>query len=92
MATQTGGAGVSNLSEQDLSNNSSLINIIKANDNNLQNFSFQLLTRNSVCMALEKLKVRKATGYDSISPKILQLAASGIADSLTKLFNECIRK
>lgn len=81
MATQIGGAGVSNLSEQDLSNNSSLINIIKAiNDNNLQNFSFQLLIRNSVCLALEKLNARKTTGYDSISPKILQLAASGIAD------------
>lgn len=39
MATQIGGAGVSNLSEQDLSNNSSLITIIKViNDNNLQKF------------------------------------------------------
>lgn len=57
-----------------------------------KNFSFQLLTRNSVCMALEKLNVRKAFGSDSISPKILQLAASRIADSLTKPFNECIRK
>ena len=92
MATQIGGAGVSNLLEQDLSNNSSLINIVKANDNNLENFSFQLLTRNSVCVALEKLNVTKGTGYDSISPKILQLAASGIVDSLTKLFNECIWK
>ena len=44
-------------------------------------------------MTIQKLNVRKATGYDSISPKILRLAASGIADSLfTKLFNECIRK
>ena len=42
-------------------------------------------------MALEKLNVRKAFGSDSLSPKILQLAASGIADSLTKPF-ECIRK
>ena len=31
-------------------------------------------------------------GYDSISPRMLRLASSGISDSLTKLFNECIRK
>ena len=47
---------------------------------------------NSVQLALEKLNVRKACGYDSISPRMLRLASSGIADSLTKLFNECIRK
>ena len=39
-----------------------------------------------------KLNIRKACGYDSISPRMLRLASSGIADSLTKLFNECIRK
>ena len=92
MADQIGGAGISNLTEQDFSNHSSLINIIKANENNLNNFSFQPLTSNSVCMALEKLNVRKATGYDSISPKSLRLAASGIADSLTNLFNELLGK
>ena len=59
----------------------------------LKNFSFQPLITNSVRMTLGKLNVRKATGYDYISPKILRLAASGIADCLfTKLFNECIRK
>ena len=31
-------------------------------------------------------------GYDSISPRMLRLASSGISDSLKKLFNECIRK
>ena len=34
----------------------------------------------------------KASGHDSISPKMLRLASSGIVDSLTKPFNECIRK
>ena len=58
----------------------------------IKNFCFQPLSRNSVQLALEKLNVRKACGYDSISPRMLRLASSGIADSLTKLFNECIRK
>ena len=71
MANQTGEAGVSNPTEQDLSYHSSLINILKANENNLNNFSFQPLTRNSVRMTFEELNVRKAPGYDSISPKIL---------------------
>ena len=58
----------------------------------IKNFCFQPLSRNSVQLALEELNVRKACGYDSISPRMLRLASSGMADSSTKLFNECIRK
>ena len=87
-----GGEGVNSLTEDDLSSHPSLTNICNANKSNLKNFCFQPLSRNSVQLALEKLNVRKACDYDSISPRMLRLASSGIADSLTKLFNECIRK
>ena len=92
MANDIGGAGVNSLTEDDLSSHSSLANICNANKSNLRNFRFQPLSRNSVQLALEKLNIRKACGYDSISPRMLRLASSGISDSLTKLFNECIRK
>ena len=92
MANDIGGAGVNSLTGDDLSSHPSLTNICNANKSNLKNFCFQPLSRNSVQLALEKLNVRKACGYDSISPRMLRLASSGIADSLTKLFNECIRK
>jgi len=92
MANDIGGAGVNSLTEDDLLSHLSLTNICNANKSNLNNFCFQPLSGNSVQLALEKLNVRKACGYDSISPRMLRLASSGIADSLTKLFNECIRK
>ena len=92
MANEIGGAGVNCLTEDDLSSHPSLTNICNANKSNQKNFCFQPLSINSVQSALEKLNVRKASGYDSISPRMLRLASSGIADSLTKLFNECIRK
>ena len=87
MANVIGGAGVNSLTEDDLSSHPSLTNICNANNykRNLNNFCFQPLSRNSVQLALEKLNARKACGYDSISPRILRLASTGIADSLTKL-------
>ena len=63
-----------------------------ANKNMPGNCRFKPLRRNQVQSALEKLNVRKASGYDSITPKMLKLASSGIADSLTKLYNESIEK
>ena len=92
MANDIGGVGVNCLTEDDLTSHPSLTNICNANKSNHKNFCFQPLSINSAQSALEKLNVRKASGYDSISPRMLRLASSGIADSLTKLFNECIRK
>ena len=93
MANEIGGAGINSLTEEDLSSHPSLTNIYNASKSNPHNnFCFKLLSRTSVQSVLEKLNVRKASGYDSISPKILRLASSGLAESLTKLFNECIRK
>lgn len=56
------------------------------------NFRFKPLRSKQVQTALEKLNVRKASGYDSITPKMLKLASSGIADSLTKLYNPVYKK
>ena len=87
MANEIGGAGVNSLTEDDLSSHHpSLNNIFNANKSNLKNFCFQPLSRISVQSALEKLNIRKASGYDSIFPRMLRLASSGIADSLTKPF------
>lgn len=92
MANDIGGAGVNCLTEDDLLSHPSLTNICNANKSNPKDFYFQPLSRDSVKLALEKLNVRKICGYDSMSPRMLRLASSGIADSLTHLFNECIRK
>ena len=75
-----------------MSNHQSLTNISNANNNMHGNFRFKQLRIKQVQTALEKLNVTKASGYDSITPKILKLASSGIADSLTKLYNESIQK
>ena len=56
------------------------------------NFKFKPLRSKQVQTALEKLNVRKASGYDSITPKMLKLASSGIADLLTKLYYESLQK
>jgi hypothetical protein len=92
MANEIGGANVNSLTEEDLSSHPSLRNIYNENKSNNSNFCFQQLSINSVQSVLEKLNVRKASGYDSITPRLLRLASSGIADSLTRLYNECIRK
>jgi len=92
MADEMGGRDVNSLTEEDLSNPQSLTNILNANKNMHGNFRFKPLRSTQVPTALEKLNCRKASGYDSITPKMLKLMSSGIADSLTKLCNESIQK
>ena len=53
-------------------------------------FHFRKIKSAQVKSALEKLNTRKACGWDSITPKMLKLASTGIADSLTMLFNTSI--
>ena len=57
MANDIGGAGVNNLTEDDLSSHSSLTNICNANKSNRKNFCFQPLSSNLVQLALEKLNI-----------------------------------
>ena len=65
MANEIGGAGVNCLTEDDLSSHPRLTNICNANKSNHKKFCFQPPSINSVQSALEKLNVRKASGYDS---------------------------
>ena len=91
VADDIGGANVNTLTEDDLLNHKSIRNIEKETVNKIE-FSFQPLSTRRVQTALEKLDVRKAAGYDLVTPKVLKIASSGIAESLTKLFNESILK
>ena len=88
MADGNGGRDVNSFKGEDLSNQPSLTNILNANKNMHGNFRFKPLRSKQVQTALEKQNVRKASGYDFITPKMLKLASSGIADSLTKLWND----
>ena len=55
-------------------------------------FDCQEMCVSAVESELEMLNVNKATRWDGISPKILKLMTKGIAPSLTRLFNNIIRK
>ena len=52
-------------------------------------FSFEHVSLSYVADILVRLDAKKCTGPDGLSPKILRIAASGIAAPLTKLFNYC---
>ena len=82
--------GVSSLTEEDLANHSSLTNIEKAVVNGSK-FSFQRISSSLVKSALEKLNIKNASCFDHITPKMLRLGSNGIADSITKLYNESIQ-
>ena len=84
MADAIGGVGASMLNENDLSEHSS-IGSIKTGiyEQERPIFQFRKLKSAQIKSALEKLNTRKACGWDSITPKRLKLASTGIADSLT---------
>ena len=52
---------------------------------------FTEIDEETVLQHLTNLNVRKATGADGISAKLLRMAAPGIATSLTKLFNYTLK-
>ena len=53
-------------------------------------FSFRKLQLHEVQNEMRNLDKNKATGWDSISPSILQMGDEGLAKSLTNLYNKCI--
>ena len=54
-------------------------------------FDFKLVNEVQVAKALDKLQPRKACGWNpSAPPSLLKMAASGVAPSLTHLYNDCI--
>ena len=54
-------------------------------------FEFTEIHKETVLRHLTTLNVKKATGADGISAKLLRMAAPGIATSLTKLFNYSLK-
>lgn len=89
MANSIGGINVNDLEEHDFENHPS-VNIIKKEHDQNSHFNFKQFKVKEVQRALEKIDTKKATGWDSISPKVLKMAAKGIAPSLTSIFNKCI--
>ena len=67
----------------------SIINIVenKTDDTEL---SFRPVTEEYVNKQISKLNIKKATGYDSISPKILKLAQPSISNPIKILVNKSI--
>ena len=80
---------VLNLSEEVFADHPSIATI-KSKFNPL-NFSFAEINSETMTAYLSKLEVKKSTGHDGISPKILKLSTPSLAGPLTTLFNYCIR-
>ena len=80
---------VLNLSEEDFTDHPSIVTI-KSKFNPL-NFSFAEINSATMTAYLSKIEVKKSTGHDVLSPKILKLSTPSLADPLTTLFNYCIR-
>ena len=51
---------------------------------------FSTITTSTICHLLNSLSKSKATGIDTISSKILEIASPVIADSLSYIFNQAI--
>ena len=52
--------------------------------------NFKPVSSNFVSKQINKLNIKKATGYDGISPKILQLSMPCIVEPITFFINKCI--
>ena len=57
------------------------------NDHHLPAFRFSNIPVENVALTLKNLKVSKSTGLDKIPAKVLKIASSIIAPSLTFIFN-----
>ena len=70
-----------------------VMGVVKDPDISLVNarFEFTEIDKETVLHHLTTLNVKKATGVDGISAKLLRMAAPGIATSLTKLFNYSLK-
>ena len=55
-------------------------------------FNFRSSSREEILDALRGINRHKATGFDGLSPRMLQLVADEIADPLTVIFNQVIQE
>ncbi len=51
---------------------------------------FSRVTESDICVKLKTLNSKKATGYDNIPPKLINLGAECLAGPIAKLVNRCI--
>jgi hypothetical protein len=65
---------------------------MKISENNTINneLNFKHVSEEFVTKQINKLNVKKATGHDGISPKILKMAQQEITNPITKLVNKSI--
>ena len=66
------------------------INLIKEQFPLINAFSFECVNENVIYNKLRKLNIKKATGYDSIPPKLLRIAAKPLTRPLTKIVNNSL--
>ena len=68
------------------------VQLIEEKSRGYEVFDFQVLNPMQVKSVLESLDVKKATGRDGISAKILKASAEEISLPLSTLYNLCIKK
>ena len=64
--------------------------MIKENKLITYDLNFKPVSSNFVSKQINKLNIKKATGYDGISPKILKLSMPCIVEPITFFINKCI--
>ncbi|XP_068719429.1 uncharacterized protein [Montipora capricornis] len=80
---------VLNLSEEVFTDHPSIVTI--KSKFNPPNFSFAEINSETMTAYLSKIEVKKSTGHDGISPKILKFSTPSLVGPLTTLFNYRIR-
>ena len=88
IAEGIGGENAENLTENDFINHPSVLKIAQRSIQN-DAIKLNLVQKAQVQEVMESLKVKKASGCDSIPPFALKFGAEVIAISLTNLFNPC---
>ena len=90
IADHIGGTDVWGLTEALCYQHHSVASINARHDPNT--FSFRRLDRNEVLTALREINPHRATGYDMLPPRVLEMTAELLATPLTTLFNLAIEE
>ena len=70
--------------------NADCITYISSLMSNRKHFSFSTVTTDEIHDRLKTLNTRKATGHDTIPPKLIKLGAKPLSTPITMLINQCI--
>ncbi|KAK3087255.1 hypothetical protein FSP39_003689 [Pinctada imbricata] len=80
------------ISETEINEDHPSIEAIAKNNDNEMPFHFQPVTTDFVHKQIAKINIWKATGIDTISPKILKLAEPVVLNPLTTLINKSLER